>query len=242
MSKTHRVLYISAAVLVVAATVGWIVAFGGSKLEPLNKEENGFALADKRPHSVNLRQIVNDGTGRDGTPSLSKPQFVPIAEATTTETTPGITLEIGSERHFYPYNIIAWHQVINDSIGSTSLAVTYSPQCDSPAVYKRSVGGQSVWFGVSGLSYHNDTLLYDQETQSLWRQSTGEAVVGERTGTTLEKLEFEVVTWGEAKQKYPTAVALSANTGFNRDYNLVDYSTKNQQGLIKDSCGSSVVQ
>lgn len=241
MGKTHKILYVSAAILVVAATVGWIVAFGGSKLEPLYKEENGFILADKRPHSIGLRQVVNDGTGRDGTPSLSQPQFVPIAEATTTESTPGITLEIGGERHFYPYNIIAWHQVINDSIGSTPLVVTYSPQCDSPAIYKRSMGGQSVWFGVSGLSYHKDSLLYDQETQSLWRQSTGEAVVGERTGTKLEKLESEVITWGEAKQKYPTAVALSANTGFSRDYNLASYYI-NQQGLIKDSCGPDVVQ
>ncbi len=73
-------------------------------------------------------------------------------------------------------------------------------------------------FGVSGLLYESNLLMYDRQTESLWSQSRGEAVVGERTGDELEILPMQLITFEEVQAKYPDALVLSKDTGYSRDY------------------------
>jgi hypothetical protein len=80
------------------------------------------------------------------------------------------------------------------------------------------VGGDELEFGVSGLLYESNLLMYDRQTESLWSQSRGEAVVGERTGDELEILPMQLITFEELQEKYPDALVLSKDTGHSRDY------------------------
>jgi hypothetical protein len=243
MKKLHKLIYVAVAVFVIVAVVAWFFAFRERTVEEqANNEINGFALDDSTPHSIDLSQIAADGTTRDGVPAISQPKFVPIIDASTTDETPGILVQYDGEKHFYPYNIIAWHQVVNDYLGATPIVVTYPPECGSPIAYKRQAYDQSIWFGLSGLSYDNVPLLYDDATESLWLQNTGEAIVGERNGSRMESIQTEVITWEQAKQKHPTALALSNETGFSRNYQADDYPGKNDINSVEDDCAADVVQ
>lgn len=242
MVKLRKPVYVAALVFVVVAVLAWFLVLRERTDDPASNEINGFVLDESKPHSVDLTQIIASGTIRDGVPAISQPKFLPIIDAATTNDTPGILVQHAGESHFYPLNIIAWHQAVNDYLGATPVAVTYSPQCNLSAAYKRQAGDQSIWFGLSGLSYNDVPLLYDDATESLWLQNTGEAVFGDRNGVRMESIPTEVMSWEEAKQKHPTSLALSSETGFSRDYSAGGYPGKNNVDSLGDDCAADVVQ
>jgi len=94
-----------------------------------------------------------------------------------------------------------WHEIINDCVGGRPIAVTYSPLCDSVVVFDRCVGGETLEFGVSGLLYNSNLLMYDRRPdavgESLWSQLQFRAVAGPaaKKGRTLEIMPAVVVPW-----------------------------------------------
>jgi hypothetical protein len=62
--------------------------------------------------------------------------------------------------------------------------------------------------------------MYDQQTESLWHNLTGEPVVGSlaKSGIKLKVLPVVITTWGGWLQGHPDTVVLDINTGFDRDY------------------------
>ena len=79
-------------------------------------------------------------------------------------------------------------------------------------------------FGVSGLLYNNNLLMYDRETETLWEQITGTGVRGELTGQELARVPFQIMTWGQWKEFFPDSEVLSRFTGFQREYDLWPYA------------------
>lgn len=79
-------------------------------------------------------------------------------------------------------------------------------------------------FGVSGLLYESNLLMYDTKTESLWSQARGEAVVGEYLGEELDILQIQLLTFEEMSQKYPNVLVLSEDTGHSRNYGANPYS------------------
>ena len=73
-----------------------------------------------------------------------------------------IGVSIGGESRAYPLRILAWHEVANDTLGGALITVTYSPLCDSAAVFRRDVEGETLEFGVSGLLYNSNLVMYDR--------------------------------------------------------------------------------
>jgi len=78
-------------------------------------------------------------------------------------------------------------------------------------------------FGVSGLLYNSDMLLYDRKTESLWSQIPGQAISGERKGESLEMLALQNTSWQHWLQQPPNTWVLSRDTGFSRDYSKSPY-------------------
>ncbi len=85
------------------------------------------------------------------------------------------------------------------------------------------VGGLEVTFGVSGLLYNSNLLMFDSQSSTLWSQLVGEGVVGSLTGTTLVRYPAPIVSFREAQETYPDAAVLSQETGFSRDYGSNPY-------------------
>jgi len=105
--------------------------------------------------------------------------------------------------------------------------VTYCPLCATGIVFERKVLGKEIEFGVSGLLWQSNLLMYDRtgstDTESLWSQALGEAVLGKNTGERLKILPSDVLDFGEWKKLNPNGKVLSTDTGKNRDYSLDPY-------------------
>lgn len=89
-------------------------------------------------------------------------------------------------------------------------------------------------FGVSGLLYKSNVLMYDRQTESLWSQVKGKAVTGPMTDTPLKVLPSTLTTWEKWKKRFPTTEVLSTETGYTRNYNKDPYKDyyKRKKGLF----------
>jgi Protein of unknown function (DUF3179) len=90
-------------------------------------------------------------------------------------------------------------------------------------VYDRRVKNKELTFGVSGLLYESNVLLYDHQTESLWSQLQEEGVTGPHTGTRLKALPSVMTTWQVWRAQHPNTLVLSTKTGFPRDYSRSPY-------------------
>jgi len=57
-----------------------------------------------------------------------------------------------------------------------------------PLALRAEHAGRELSFGVSGLLYNSDLLLYDRQTESLWSQISKQAIAGPLAGTELTAL------------------------------------------------------
>lgn len=174
--------------------------------------------------NIPLDKVLSGGPGKDGIPAINNPTFVSVDDARVDPDTRGVLVTMGTETRFYPYNILVWHEIVNDSIGDTHFAVTFCPLCGSAIVFDRNLDGDIFTFGVSGLLYESNLLMYDTDTESLWSQARGEAVIGEYTGTKLTILDMKLIEFSRVQSDHPDARVLSQHTGYNRNYNRDPYT------------------
>ena len=135
-----------------------------------------------------------------------------------------VSVEIGKETRAYPLRILVWHEIVNDHIGNMDIVVTYCPLCGTAMVFNRDNKGKTRSFGVSGLLYNSDVLMYDRETESLWSQLMMQAISGPAAGEKLGWLPSQIVTWDAWKDKNPQGKILSTDTGHRRDYTRQPYA------------------
>ncbi|MDQ6982454.1 MAG: DUF3179 domain-containing protein [Mariprofundus sp.] len=126
---------------------------------------------------------------------------------------------IGGEARAYPIRILNWHEIVNDQIEKQSLVMTYCPLCGSGMAFQTQDK-----FGVSGLLYQSDVLLYDRKSESLWSQLMMQAVTGPRAGEHLSQIAVEHTSWKTWLEHHPATTVLSRDTGYVRDYDRNPYS------------------
>lgn len=191
--------------------------------QPFSTKE--IMITDGIQHSVPLNEILGGGPPKDGIPSIDQPKFVSIAEASKflRDTEPGISLEIDGASRFYPFQILVWHEIVNDIVNGKRVLVTYCPLCLSGIVFDPVVNGERVEFGTSGKLWNSNLVLYDRKTDSLWSQILGEAIVGEMTGTRLTVLSSDQIRFGDWKKLHPGGEVLSRDTGATRFYGQDPY-------------------
>jgi hypothetical protein len=72
-----------------------------------------------------------------------------------------------------------------------------------PRAFEARVDGKRLRFGVSGLLYNHNFLLYDRETGSLWVQFTGEAISGPLAGRKLAPLRIRQERYATWLSRHP---------------------------------------
>jgi hypothetical protein len=110
---------------------------------------------------VPLDQIVSGGPPRDGIPSIDNPKFVSSEEASSNFLQGSdlvIGLEINGDVRAYPLKILVWHEIVNDAVGGTPVAVTYCPLCFTSQVFNRTIDSQAVEFGTSAKPWQKELL------------------------------------------------------------------------------------
>jgi hypothetical protein len=234
--------YTTPIIIIVLAAVGlWLIPqnpeqqTNDSGAQDSNQMPSDFFVRDGLATDTSkviipLEEILDGGPGKDGIPSLEYPEYTSVADAdpSITNETKGVLIQSNEEAKFYPYNILVWHEIVNDEIGGDKISVTFCPLCGSAVAYHRVIDGKEYGFGVSGKLWQSNLLMYDRSTESLWSQIEGRAVVGELAGTKLELYPLQLLSFAELQQSHPNAEVLSVNTGHVRDYEFYPYGGYDQ--------------
>jgi Protein of unknown function (DUF3179) len=193
-----------------------IVALAIAALDTAALAQNGFDLSNSL---IPPNEIVPGGPPRDGIPAIDHPQFVKPSEVDFLRDEDCVlSVKIDNETRAYPLPILAWHEIVNDQIGNYAIAVTYCPLAGTGIVFDRQVKGRKLSFGVSGLLYQSDLVMYDRQTESLWPQIGMKAVSGAQAGAELRRIPSEHITWRAWREANPDGKVLSTKTGYGRDY------------------------
>ena len=196
----------------------------------VSAQSNGFDLSNS---TLPVNEILHGGPPRDGIPAISDPKMIAADEADYLEAGDRIIgIVIDGAARAYPVSILNWHEIVNDRIGEQRFAITYCPLCGTAVAFDASIDGEPTEFGVSGLLYNSDVLLYDRTTESLWSQILGEAVSGPRAGTRLAALPISHTSWGDWLDSHPGTLVLSDDTGFARDYSRNPYAGYEQSRTL----------
>lgn len=198
------------------AAVAMVVLAGG-----LSRPRLGLAPTQVVPAA----EIVSGGVGKDGIPAIDQPQFIAPQQAAEwlKDAEPGIAVDFKGVSRFYPFQILVWHEIVNDTIAEQRVLVTYCPLCMSGVVFDPLVGGERVEFGVSGKLWNSNLVMYDRKTDSLWSQILGQAIAGEMAGGKLAVLASDVLRFGEWRKAHPEGFVLSRQTGAARFYGSDPY-------------------
>lgn len=183
---------------------------------------NGF---DVSAASVPVDAIRRGGPPRDGIPAIDKPRFVSAVQSGLAAGDRVLGVALGSIARAYPVRILNWHEVVNDDFAGRAVAITYCPLCGTGMAFDaRAEGSPPMRFGVSGLLYNSDVLLFDRATDSLWSQLKQQAVSGPRVGTVLRTVPLTHTSWADWRSRHPATTVLSTDTGFVRDYGRDPYA------------------
>ena len=183
---------------------------------------NGFDINNS---SIAADEIHIGGPPRDGIPSIDDPIFFSANQAGFLNAQDRVLgLHLNGVSKAYPISIMNWHEIVNDEIAGKAVAVSFCPLCGTGVAFAAHAGGKKLNFGVSGLLYNSDVLLYDRETESLWSQLLTRAVSGPMKGTSLKQISLEHTSWGNWKKRHPQTLVLSTDTGYSRDYRRDPYA------------------
>jgi hypothetical protein len=148
---------------------------------------------------------LHRGASEDGIPAIIDPVFAAdwsAVDDSLSDDSRVIGVVRNGDARAYPLAILNWHEIVNDTF-DVPILVTYCPLCGSGVVADRRIEGETAVFGVSGLLWNSDLVMYDSVTDSLWSQLLGTAIRGPATGTELTLLPATMATWGEWRAEYP---------------------------------------
>jgi hypothetical protein len=155
---------------------------------------------------MEVRQVVP----RDAIPSVDDPSFDDGYEG---EADDRVIVVPAVPSRAYPLRYLHYHEIVNDTVAGDPVAVTWCPLCGSAVVYDRRHAGRTLEFGVSGKLADDDLVMYDRETASEWKQSTGECIAGRFEGDSLSVRPGPTMTLRRFRESAPDGVVLQPPGG-----------------------------
>lgn len=177
------------------------------------------------------------GAPRDAIPAIFNPLYLTVEEASEVyePQIPLVQVRLGDDARGYPLSILIWHEIVNDTINGQPVAVTFCPLCNTAIAYGRQLGERTLDFAVSGLLRNSDLVMYDRNTETLWQQSTGRAIIGNLVGARLEWVPATIVSFGQFREAFPDGLVMSEETGWFREYGqnpYVHYDSPDQRPFL----------
>ena len=164
-----------------------------------------------------------------------------FAAATTSEWLDAeyvIGLSLNGDARAYPIRLLSSHELVNDTVGGQPVLISWCPLCFSAIVFERKVDGRELTFGVSGMLYRDNLVMYDHQTNTLWSQLLGQSLRGALRQQRLTIVPSMITTWAEWKRLYPGTKVLSAEQMGLYEDGLIDpyagYYTSGAAGLAAD--------
>lgn len=181
---------------------------------------NGF---DIKIPLIPYDEILLGGPSRDGIPAIDNPIFVKAGQAELAARDEVLGIVVDGLAKAYPIAILNWHEIVNDSLGDKGVVITFCPLCGTGVAFSAEVKSKRLNFGISGLLYNSDVLLYDRTTDSLWSQLLNRAISGPLKGEKLQMLLLVHTSWSEWYKQHPKTWVLSRNTGYGANYDRDPY-------------------
>jgi hypothetical protein len=190
------------------------------------EEYNGFSLSGSL---VDSTEVLHGGPPRDGIPALTSPAFVSSGQSIElADDDQVLGLKLNGISKAYPVRILNYHEIVNDHFETSPVLISYCPLCGTGMGFHAKLAQQTLTFGVSGLLYNSDVLMYDLQTESLWSQIMAKAISGQLRAKQLQTLPLEHTTWRDWKNRHPDTKVLSFETGFSRNYQRSPYGNYDQ--------------
>lgn len=225
-----------------------LIVFGGVLLATVLRVSPFFR--NKRPPSppfdmtqsrLGAEAIVSAGMPKDGMQALHTPGVLQLARLDSLNRDPKkkyvmpgdlvIGVALGGAARAYPVGVLNWHEVVNDTLGGIPIVVSWNPLSGCAVVYDRRVGGERLQFGVSGLLYNSNLLMYDRreggEGESLWSQLLGCAVTGPAAGREekLIPLPASLTGWEVWRDLFPGTSIIDRDPAKIKLYKKKPYTT-----------------
>ncbi len=186
------------------------------------------AAAPTNPSSnwlIPVGEVIDAGPGKDGIPAIDSPVMQLASEVTDIRPNELIVGVLHEDTiHAYPHNILNWHEVVNDSINFNGFVLSYCPLTGSSMSWDPDDTVGNTEFGVSGLLYNSNLILYDRETDSHWSQMIEQSVEGPRASDRPVRIQVVETTWRTWLAMYPNSLVMMRSTGFDRDYDAYPYN------------------
>jgi len=162
---------------------------------------------------------IRDGcfAGKDCIPSIDSPHYSDI-DGNKLEFLDDDDLIVGvwdgTSYIAYPHSILDWHEIVNED----GYSISYCPLTGSAIHFETSSE-----FGVSGMLYNSNLIMYDRKSESYWPQMLLKSAAGKRQNESLKLLPLLETTWSSWKRLFPDSKVLNSNTNHNRNYNQYPY-------------------
>ena len=182
--------------------------------------------------TIPLEDIKDGGPPKDGIPAIDHPKFNAALKSNLQNNSRVLGVFYNGIAKAFPVSILNYHEIVNDSFDDDPVVITYCPLCGSGIAFDARIRGEAKTFGVSGLLYNSDVLLYDRQTESLWSQLMSKSVSGPMVGEELSMISTENTSWEKWSEKHPNSMVLSFDTGYVRDYNRNPYPNYDSSSAV----------
>ena len=187
---------------------------------------NGEGNPSSSTWSIPKDQIV-DGSGKDGIPSIDNPVFISADDSRVSTYMDDddlvIGVKLGNVIKAYPHKILDWHEVVNDEFSGRKITINYCPLTGTAFAWEFKKDNTPYTFGVSGLLYKSNLILYDRETDSNWSQMELACVNGTERGKLPNLIQLVETNWKTWKNSYPGTEIMLNEQGFDRNYQIYPY-------------------
>ncbi len=170
--------------------------------------------------------------GRDCIPSIDNPDFSLIGEASLeflSDDDLVVGIWNGTNYLAFPHSILDWHEIVNGN----NYSISYCPLTGS-ALHIAAAEA----FGVSGLLYNSNLIMYDRNSSSYWPQMLLKSAAGNRQNENIPLKPLIETSWKNWKALFPNTMVLNTNTGYNRNYNNYPYG--NYKNCNTSACGDYI--
>jgi hypothetical protein len=150
------------------------------------------------------------------------PSFVTADEVKVDPDDKVLAVTIGQDARAYPIRTMGYHHIVNDTVSGVPIAVTYCTLCHTGLVWSRVLDGKTLYFHLGGINNGN-ALLRDEETGSIWQQSTGEAIFGPLKGRQLKEVRSNELSFALWRSEQPTGQVLKPDLAYAAEYDPKDW-------------------
>lgn len=180
-----------------------------------DEQESDFLSKDWTINTDYLRQGCF--AGKDCIPSLQQPNKS-LVGGNNLEFLDDNDLVVGiwdgNNYIAFPHPVLDWHEIINEN----GYSISYCPLTGSALHIETDSE-----FGVSGLLYNSNLIMYDRDSDSHWPQMLLQSAEGTLTGDKLVLKSMIETKWSTWKNLFPNSKVVNSLTGFSRNYQFFPY-------------------